>query len=45
MDGTPICRRCGQPILPDRFAFGSDETGWEHMDGECPKPEGTADAD
>jgi len=31
----PICRKCKQPIDRDVVAFGSPETGWEHMEGEC----------
>jgi len=30
------CRKCGQPIKGVQFRFGSPDTGWEHMAGECP---------
>jgi hypothetical protein len=30
------CRKCGKPIEAGWFRFGSDEAGWEHMQGECP---------
>lgn len=30
------CRKCGQPITRDQHRFGSYQTGWEHMEGECP---------
>jgi hypothetical protein len=32
------CRKCGAPIHTGQAAFGSPETGWEHMEGECPWP-------
>jgi hypothetical protein len=30
------CRKCGGLILPSQYRFGSPQTGWEHMEGECP---------
>jgi hypothetical protein len=32
------CRKCGAPIHTGQAAFGSPDTGWEHMEGECPLP-------
>jgi hypothetical protein len=32
------CRKCGHAIAPG-FKFGSLDTGWEHMTGECIWPE------
>lgn len=32
---TYQCRKCGGPIRSDQYRFGSPNTGWEHMDGEC----------
>lgn len=29
------CRKCGGLIFPNQYRFGSPETGWEHMEGEC----------
>ena len=31
-----VCRKCGKPIEAGWFRFGSDQAGWEHMEGECP---------
>src|SRR5262245_28352078 len=30
-----ICRKCGMSI--EGWKFGSEATGWEHMEGECPE--------
>ena len=40
---TTICRKCGGPINSiSQHRFGSEATGWEHMEGECdPYPEHT----
>jgi hypothetical protein len=29
------CRKCGGSILVGQYRFGSPESGWEHMEGEC----------
>lgn len=31
------CRKCGGPIR-EQYRFGSPQTGWEHMPGECIEP-------
>ena len=31
-----VCRKCEKPIEAGWFRFGSDQAGWEHMQGECP---------
>jgi len=33
--GTLPCRKCGAPIRADQHRFGSPESGYEHMEGEC----------
>ena len=33
-----LCRKCNFPIVQS-VSFGSPETGWEHMPGDC-GPEG-----
>lgn len=37
------CRKCGHPITHDQYRFGSPESGWEHMEGECIDPEYVAE--
>lgn len=36
--GRLLCRKCGGVIGNDQYRFGSPQSHWEHMEGECPVP-------
>jgi hypothetical protein len=42
VDGEPrvACRQCDGVIAVGQYRFGSPETGWEHMSGECAAVDG-----
>jgi hypothetical protein len=35
---TIKCRKCGWVIMSGEWRFGSPQSGWEHMEGECLSP-------
>lgn len=43
--GRLLCRKCGGVITDDQYRFGSPQTRWEHMAGECQPPANLEDDD